>query len=94
MRRRHFGVSLLFVITYFFASGQDFSNKGKEFWLSYSYHVGMSGGGPPTMTLYLTSDVVTNYAVEIFGVRVIRTGSIAAGQVVSVDVPNSCFIDG
>jgi hypothetical protein len=28
---------------------QDFSNKGKEFWISYSYHVGMSGGGNSTL---------------------------------------------
>jgi gliding motility-associated-like protein len=92
MRYRYPGVSLLFVITSIFAFAQDFSNKGKEFWLSYSYHVGMGGGGSPTMTLYLTSDVTTNYNVEIFGVTVIQNGSITAGQVVSVDIPNSYFI--
>jgi gliding motility-associated-like protein len=77
-----------------FASAQDFSNKGKEFWLSYSYHVGMvNQGALPTMTLYLTADVVTNYTVEIYGGAVIKTGNIAAGQVVSVDIPNNYFID-
>ena len=45
---------------------QDFSNKGKEFWLAYCYHVGMNGGGSPEMTLYITSDVNTNYKVEIY----------------------------
>ncbi|RYY40572.1 MAG: PKD domain-containing protein [Chitinophagaceae bacterium] len=68
-------------------SAQDFSNKGKEFWLSYSYHVGMSGGGNPTMTLYLTSDVTTNYTVEIYGTGTLATGQIAGGQVVAVNVP-------
>ncbi|MGN6399569.1 MAG: IgGFc-binding protein, partial [Flavisolibacter sp.] len=94
MRCRLYSVLLFVVATSFFASAQDFSNKGKEFWLSYSYHVGMvNPGALPTMTLYLTADANTNYSVEIFGGQVITTGSIAAGQVVSVDVPNSCFID-
>lgn len=74
---------------------QDFSNKGKEFWLSYSYHVGMvnSGGGQPTMTLYITSDVATTYTVEIFGVTTLQNGSINPGQVVTVNVPSTYFIN-
>ena len=71
---------------------QDFSNKGKEFWIAYSYHVGMSQGGNPTMTLYITSDVNTNYAVEIYGGTTVQSGSISAGQVVSVIVPQSCML--
>jgi gliding motility-associated-like protein len=72
---------------------QDFSNKGKEFWISYSYHVGMAGGGNPTMTLYITSDVNTNYSVEIYGVSTIQSGTITAGQVVTTVIPTSCFIN-
>ena len=72
---------------------QDFSNKGKEFWISYSYHVGMSGGGNPVMTLYITSDVNTNYAVEIYGVSTLQSGTITAGQVVTATIPTSCFIN-
>src|SRR5215203_2829058 len=72
---------------------QDFSNKGKEFWISYSYHVGMSGGGNPVMTLYITSDVNTSYSVEIYGVSTLQSGTITAGQVVTTIVPISCFIN-
>src|SRR6187551_2698681 len=72
---------------------QDFSNKGKEFWISYSYHVGMSDGGNPEMTLYITSDVNTNYSVEIYGVSTLQSGTITAGQVVSATIPTSCFIN-
>jgi gliding motility-associated-like protein len=73
---------------------QDFSNRGREFWLSYSYHVGMvNGGGSPVMTLYITSDITTKYAVEIFGGASIATGTITAGQVATVDIPTSCFIN-
>ncbi len=76
-----------------FLPGQDFSNKGKEFWISYSYHVGMAQGGLPTMTLYITSDVATNYTVEIYGVTTIQTGSIAAGQVVTAIIPTAYTIN-
>ena len=73
---------------------QDFSNKGKEFWLAYCYHVGMvNGGGAPVMTLYLTSDVATTYTVEIYGVTTIATGAIAANQVIPVVIPNTYFIN-
>lgn len=81
-----------------FSFSQDFSNKGKEFWLAYSYHVGMvnatgPGGGAPVMTLYLTSDVATTYTVEIYGITTIATGPIAASQVIPVVIPNTYFID-
>ena len=76
------------------ASAQDFSNRGREFWLAYCYHVGMiNPGGPPTMTLYITSDQATTYSVEIYGGSVIQSGSIAAGQVVTAIVPPNYFIN-
>lgn len=73
---------------------QDFSNKGKEFWIAYSYHVGMNSGNPPTMTLYLTCDVTTTYTVEIFGVTTLSSGTINANQVIPVVIPTTYFING
>jgi IgGFc binding protein len=74
---------------------QDFSNKGKEFWIPYSYHVAMSGTGAGLgMTLYITSDVATTYQVEVFGGAIIRTGTLTAGQVDQVSIPNTLFLDG
>jgi gliding motility-associated-like protein len=86
---------LLFAIKGTEVHAQDFSNKGKEFWLAYSYHVGMqsTGTGLPTMTLYLTSDVSTTYSIEIYGVTTIATGTITAGSVVQVDIPTTYVID-
>ena len=78
------------------AFAQDFSNRGREFWVAYSYHVGMlNPGGAPAMTLYLTSPVATTYTVEAFGAAgpPISTGNINANQVVSVIIPNTYFID-
>src|SRR4030095_14543963 len=94
---RHFKLPFTLVVTiviWLSASAQDFSNKGKEFWLGYCYHVGMiNPGGPPIMTLYITSDVATTYTVEIFGGPTLQTGSIAAGQVVTATIPATYFID-
>ena len=82
------------VLTCLCTSAQDFSNKGKEFWLAYCYHVGMvNGGGTPTMTLYLTSDVATTYNVEVYGGTNLQSGSIAPGQVVTADIPSTYFIN-
>jgi gliding motility-associated-like protein len=90
-------VLLLLIVSSISITGfcQDFSNKGKEFWLAYSYHVGMvNAGGAPSMTLYITSDVATTYNVEIFGGAVIQAGTIAANQVIVVVIPNTYFANG
>lgn len=94
MRKFFLGTLLLIICTTLRVQAQDFSNKGKEFWLAYSYHVGMvNAGGPPTMTLYITSDVTTTYNVEIFGLTGLASGTINAGQVVTVNIPSTYFIN-
>lgn len=92
---RKFLIAAFAVLTSFSAVSQDFSNKGKDFWLAYSYHVGMinTAAGPPTMTLYLTSDVSANYTVDIYGVGTITNGTILPNQVIPVNIPNAYFID-
>src|SRR4030095_9981073 len=92
--RLSFTVVVTAVLSWLSGSAQDFSNKGKEFWLAYCYHVGMvNAGGSPTMTLYITSDVNTSYAVEIYGVTTIQSGNLTAGQVVQVNIPTTYFIN-
>lgn len=82
-------IALTIVNAWLFANtfAQDFSNKGKEFWVAYTNHVGMFSGQLPTMTLYITSDETTSYTVEAYGAATIQTGTINAGQVVPVIVP-------
>lgn len=95
MRIKFFTFLVSAVLLFSSTSAQDFSNKGKEFWLAYCYHVGMvNGGGQPAMTLYITADVNTNYKVEVYGNSVLQTGTISAGQVITVLIPTSCFING
>ena len=90
-------IVLIAALTSNITFAQDFSNKGKEFWIPYSYHVSMTGAGANlSMTLYLTSDVTTTYQVEIFGGPVIQSGTINAGQVVTCGggtTLNSYFIN-
>ncbi len=93
MRSKLFTSSIFILIFSLISKGQDFSNRGKEFWLSYSYHVGMLGGESPDMTIYLSSDVLTNFKVEVFGGPIIQTGTIRAGEVISVTIPNQYFIN-
>jgi gliding motility-associated-like protein len=60
------GLLLLFTIG---LSAQDFSNKGKDFWVGYGYHVRMNGGngGSQQMVLYFATESVTNVSVSIPG---------------------------
>lgn len=47
------------------ASSQDFSNKGKDFWVAYGYHQTMRANNPQEMVLYFATDAVTTVTVEI-----------------------------
>ncbi|MBL7701773.1 MAG: gliding motility-associated C-terminal domain-containing protein [Ferruginibacter sp.] len=79
------------VCTVLTSFAQNFSNKGKDFWITSGWHYAMGTGSPPVMTLSLTSDVNTTYSIEAYGVGVIATGSITANQVTNVDIPSTYF---
>ena len=60
---------LLFILWFLLAAdlgAQNFSNKGKDFWLGYGFHVNMGAGVGGTavnaqdMVLYFTSDKNAN----------------------------------
>ena len=85
---------ILFFAVPMLLHSQDFSNKGKEFWIAYSYHVGMANPPLPVMTLYITSDYTTTYSVEIFGVTTVQSGTINAGQVVTCQIPQTYALSG
>lgn len=76
---------LWFLLGYSKVWGQDVSNKGKDFWLGYGYHVNMAGnptgGGTQDMVLYFTSDKNANVKVEIPGVNYSQTYTVTANQV-------------
>ncbi|MEI6584281.1 MAG: hypothetical protein WCO43_11880, partial [Chitinophagia bacterium] len=82
--------SLLFILLIVLGAdlhAQNFSNKGKDFWLGYGFHVNMGAGVTGTavnaqdMVLYFTSDKNANVTVEIPGVGYKQTFKVLANQV-------------
>ena len=78
--------------------GQDFSNKGKDFWVGYGSHVAMyagngtvvASGGTQNMKLYFTSDLTANVTITIPATGWTRTYLVPANTVVeSDDIPKS-----
>lgn len=76
---------------------QEFSNKGKEFWIAYPSHVdGSIGPMSSVMGLYITSDVNTSGVVQIgsgpsinFTVTANQITKLFLGSVGLVDGPNT-----
>ena len=72
----------------YYASAQDFSNKGKDFWVGYGTHVSMyantgipiATGGPQDLVLYFTSDHDATVKVEIPSVGYTRTYKVLANS--------------
>ncbi|HSN60079.1 MAG TPA: PKD domain-containing protein, partial [Ferruginibacter sp.] len=64
------------------AFSQDFSNKGKDFWVGYGYHQVMMGGNSQQMVLYFATDQLTTVTVSIPGTGYTQTyANIPAGTV-------------
>lgn len=76
---------------------QDYSNKGKEFWIAYPAHIdGSTGNMSSVMGLYITSDVNTSGVVQVgsgpsinFTVTANQITKLFLGSVGTVDGPNS-----
>ncbi|RYF88981.1 MAG: hypothetical protein EOO03_07105, partial [Chitinophagaceae bacterium] len=62
---------LLFVSANLYS--QDFSNKGKDFWVGYGYHQIMRGNNAQQMVLYFATDQVTTVTVSIPGLGYSQT---------------------
>ncbi|MFN5360388.1 MAG: hypothetical protein ACK5CC_06590, partial [Bacteroidota bacterium] len=79
---------LLFLFLSAGTMAQNFSNKGKDFWLGYGYHVQMGAGASipsntQNMVLYFTSDKDATVTVDIPGVGFTQTYQVTANQVTS-----------
>ncbi len=89
----------LLLCSVFYTYAQDFSNKGKDFWLGYGYHVRMvslttglpqSNGGTQDMILYFTSNKDATVKVEIPSINYTQSYTVTKGQVtVSNPIPKS-----
>src|SRR5215217_3380385 len=75
-------------------NAQDFSNKGKDFWLGYGSHVAMyanngsanANGGSQNLVLYFTSDVNAQVKVEIPATGWTRTYTVSANTVTETEI--------
>ncbi|SKA12411.1 PKD domain-containing protein [Sediminibacterium ginsengisoli] len=96
-------LALLCSIGALLSYSQDFSNKGKDFWLGYGYHVSMvssttgdplTNGGSQEMVLYFTSDKNAKVTVEVPGVGYSQQYTVTANQVtISAPLPKTTSLD-
>lgn len=87
MRRWYLWILLL--LLHAVAKAQDFSNKGKDFWLCFPSHVPNEKDGVTyyaNMSLFITSDKNSSGIVSIPGVFS-TTFTVIAGQVTEINVP-------
>lgn len=66
MRKIHLLVLAILLLQGFHLSAQDFSNKGKEFWLCFPAHV-PSGSAIANMALFITSDRNSSGTISVNG---------------------------
>ncbi|MEI7736866.1 MAG: IgGFc-binding protein, partial [Ferruginibacter sp.] len=82
------------VMASFAAFSQDFSNKGKDFWVGYGYHQQMTnggGGGSQDMVLYFATEQVTTITISIPATGYTQTITTGAGNnvVTSATIPKT-----
>src|SRR6516225_9109130 len=80
----------LLILSFWGTRAQDFSNKGKDFWIGYGHHVKMytTGAGQEQMALYITSDVNTTGNVTISGIFN-QNFTVTANQITEIAIPQS-----
>lgn len=72
---------------------QDFSNKGKDFWIGYGNHVRMfQNNAPERMQLYITSDVTTTGNVSIASIGFNQPFTVVANQILTIDIPRTAAL--
>src|SRR5476649_2498968 len=81
MQKTRFWLFFLLLAGQLSAMGQDFSNKGKEFWIAYPAHI---DGTTSVMGLYITSSVNTTVTLELAGVPYPSPISVQANQVTRI----------
>ena len=79
--RKMFLLSAVLLLTNLYSFAQDFSNKGRDFWVGYGYHQVMTTGNGQEMVLYFATEAATNVTVSIPGLGYSVTYSIAANTV-------------
>ncbi len=84
----------IIILTSLTGFAQDFSNKGKDFWVGYGYHQQMTnggGGGSQDMVLYFATEQVTNITITIPSTGYTQNITTGAGNsvVTSATIPKT-----
>lgn len=90
-------IKRVFLLLALFASytsfSQDFSNKGKDFWVGYGNHIRMfNAGGAEAMQIYLTSDVSTTGDITISSIGFTQSFTVTQNQVTVVSIPRTAAL--
>lgn len=78
---------LTFLLSRTIADAQDFSNKGKEFWLCFPNHI--PSGATGQMSIWITSDRASSGTVTITNGSFTAPFTVAANGIVSINIPHS-----
>ncbi|HUR10244.1 MAG TPA: IgGFc-binding protein, partial [Flavitalea sp.] len=90
---RTFLPAFLIFFSGYTAISQDFTNKGKDFWIGYGNHIRMFNSGvAERMELYFTSDVNTTGQVTIAGIGFSQPFSVVANQITTMSIPRSAAL--
>ncbi|MBC7886309.1 MAG: PKD domain-containing protein [Ferruginibacter sp.] len=93
MRKELFLLLVPIIFTSVIGFSQDFSNKGKDFWVGYGNHVRMFNNQvAETMQIYLTSDVSTTGNISILSIGFTQNFTVIQNQVTVVNIPRSAAL--
>src|SRR5690242_2567384 len=84
--RKLYPLSTLVLLAILFGSksySQDFSNKGKDFWVAYGYHQVMNAGNAQDMRLYFAAEQAATVTVDIPGLGYTASYFVPANSVVA-----------
>ena len=75
------------VITAITAVSQDFSNKGKEFWLCFPQHVPTGNNSLATLSIFITSDMASSGTISMPNGAFNGTFNIPANGIQEIQIP-------
>ncbi len=79
--RKLLNLLLALTLVNLYSYSQDFSNKGRDFWVAYGYHQVMTVNNSQEMVLYFATEATTNVTVAIPGLGYTATYNIPANTV-------------
>lgn len=66
-----------------YSYSQDFSNRGRDFWVAYGYHQVMTAGNGQDMVLYFAAETAATVTVSIPGIGYTAVYNVAANSVLT-----------